>query len=105
MIEVFEENHKHGQSDILLEEHHEDIESFCNRFQTYVYALVKLFQEHGNPFEDAELTTVNIRSILLPEECDMSSVVIGKRLFDESFGNRLVLRKVSVYKSRKNNLP
>lgn len=70
MIEVFEENHKHGQSDILLEEHHEDIESFCNRFQTYVYALVKLFQEQCNPFEDDELTTVIRSRIVPPEECE-----------------------------------
>lgn len=42
MIAESEENHK-LESDITSKKHREDTASFCNSFQTHVFALIKIY--------------------------------------------------------------
>lgn len=81
MIEELDENHN-MKSDIISEKQYEDIASFCNRFLTHVSNLVEIFKEHGNLFEDQEMTTANSRGIILQAECArsvmLSNVMINR---------------------------
>lgn len=92
MIEELKENHK-LKSDITSEMNLADTASFCNRFQTHVSALFKVYKD--------ELITVNSCRIILPDEYARfvrSLNVKMKSHFDEFRAKKsnLALRKVTI---------
>jgi hypothetical protein len=86
--------------------HHEGTTSFCKSFQAHISSHVRVFEDHGNPFKDTALTTVNSSRFVLPDECSQSVISayeIGKKQFNTFVKDCLVLRKVCHDVIKRNN--
>ena len=89
--------------------HHEDNKSSEVRFHKNVCDLVKVYQEHGNPFEEKELTTVNSSKVVMSEVAAKSvfeAHIKGEKQYSTYVNDRLVLGKISIHDIiKRNNLP
>lgn len=99
MREEFKENHS-LKSDIPFEEHHEDMASFCNRFQTDVSTLVEVFQKYSNSFKNRGLTAVNNIRIVLPK--NVRSLL--QRQFSKFVEDSCLLRTALIHTVRRKQL-